>query len=428
MMKNPAAIFCLLGALALTACGGGSGSGSSGGVEEGAGATLSQSQPAAAPNALAVVVDRGPSVFLLTGRKVVNMLYASVTFCTPGSTTACETIDHIAVDTGSVGLRVLASALSGKASMKTLGEPVSGSPLRECVQFADGHTWGSVVTADVKIAGHTLASLPVNLVGDPAAGATPPSCISGPALGSVAAFGANGVLGVGSFLHDCGPDCASQAIAGMYYVCPSAGTGALCRPTAVALDQQVRNPVAALGNDNNGVTIQLPPVPQAGSASVSGTVYFGVGTQANNTVADARLFKLDRFGTLLTSYGGITQRAIVDSGSNGYFFTSESLTTCARNSSFYCPTVAGVATSAPQMASIMGHNGVSQTVGFTVDNIDQVFTGQAALPGVAAPSSGLVGGAASLFDWGLPFFFGRTVHVLFEGKTLDGTTGPAVGF
>jgi hypothetical protein len=47
---------------------------------------------------------------------------------------------------------------------------------------------------------------------------------------------------------------------------------------------------------------------------------------------------------------------------------------------------------------------------------------------VAAPSSGLVGGAASLFDWGLPFFFGRTVHVLFEGKTLDGTIGPAVGF
>jgi hypothetical protein len=196
----------------------------------------------------------------------------------------------------------------------------------------------------------------------------------------------------------------------------------------VPLERQVANPVAALASDNNGVTIALPPIPQSGSTSASGTLYFGVGTHAGNELRGARLFTLDRSGTLLTEHGTRTHRAIVDSGANGFVFASDSLATCARNRSFYCPTAGGTATSAPQTAAIVGRNGQRQTVAFTVDNVDQVFAGQAALPGLAAPSSGMIGGAASLFAWGLPFFFGRTVHVLFEGSTVGGTSGPAIGF
>jgi hypothetical protein len=426
-MKELVGIFCVLLALGLTACGGGASNSASATAIDSSNVQVADLDPASFSNALPVVVDQGPALFFLTGRTVVNTLYASVTVCTPGSA-ACETIDHVAVDTGSVGLRILASALSGKALVKPVVEPASGAPLRECVQFADGYTWGSVVTADVKIGGRHLTSLPVNLIGDRDAGFAPPTCVSGRAKSTVDAFGANGVLGIGSFLHDCGTACVSNAIAGIYYVCPSAGTGSLCRPTAVALDHQVPNPIAALGTDNNGVTIQLPSVPQAGSMSARGMVFFGIGTQTNNAIRRARFFTLDRFGTLLTAHGGVSQRAVVDSGSNGYFFASDSLAMCVRHSSFYCPTAAGVPTSVPETAAIVGLNGLSETVGFTVDNVDQLFTGQAALPGVGAPSAGLVGGAANVFFWGLPFFYGRTVHVLFDGKSLGGTPGPAIAF
>ncbi|HWI83883.1 DUF3443 family protein [Ramlibacter sp.] len=437
-MRKLAAVLCLVGVLALPSCGGGGGGGEappnqplatvSNAADTGADAAAPPSTPAAPANALPVVVDTGPALFLLTGRKVLNMLYASVTLCTTGSATACETIDHVQLDTGSTGLRILAPALSGKAALQPVVEAASGSALRQCVQYADGFTWGSVVSADVKIGGQTLASLPLNLIGDPAAGVPPPTCVSGPGKNSVSLFGANGVLGVGSFVRDCGANCAAYAIPGMYYVCPSAGAGALCRATKVAEAQQVPNPVALLPGDNNGVTIQLPPVPRSGSALAGGTVYFGVATRSNNTLPGARLLTLDGSGTLLTSYGGVQQRAIVDSGSNGYFFASDSIATCTRHQAFYCPTAGGAPTSLAQTAFIVGRNGRMEAVSFTVDNIDDLFIGQAALPGAAAPSSGLIGGAAGLFSWGLPFFFGRTVQVLFEGMTVDGVTGPAIAF
>ena len=58
-------------------------------------------------NTLAVTVDTGPAA----APGAVNTLYTSVTVCAPGSATACQTINHVQVDTGSTGFRVLASAL-----------------------------------------------------------------------------------------------------------------------------------------------------------------------------------------------------------------------------------------------------------------------------------------------------------------------------
>ena len=59
-----------------------------------------------ASNVVSVVVNGGP------GGDSVNTAYTTVTVCAPGSTTNCQTIDNIQVDTGSYGLRLLASALS----------------------------------------------------------------------------------------------------------------------------------------------------------------------------------------------------------------------------------------------------------------------------------------------------------------------------
>ena len=57
------------------------------------------------PNVGAIVVNPGPQ-----NSQYTNGLFISVTLCEPG-TSDCQTIDHLLVDTGSVGVRVLESEL-----------------------------------------------------------------------------------------------------------------------------------------------------------------------------------------------------------------------------------------------------------------------------------------------------------------------------
>ena len=110
-------------------------------------------------------------------------------------------------------------------------------------------------------------------------------------------------------------------------------------------------------------------------------------------------------------------------------FASTTLPTCADAPDFYCPRSGANPTSVAETATIVGRNGLSATVGFTVDNADQVFaTRSSALPGLAGTTFTLSGGLGGTFDWGLPFFYGRNVYILFEGSTLGSTAGPAVGF
>ena len=398
-------------AVLLVGCGGGSGGGGG------------SSGPAPVPNTLSVTIDAGPSAVTSKNQAEANILYASVTLCTPGSTTACQTIDHVQVDTGSTGLQVLADALDGSATPGTLHDPTTGAALLECVQFADGYTWGSMVLADVTIGGRKIASLPVHLIGDAAAGTAPSSCVSGPAENTTAQFGAKGVLGVGNWLQDCGQYCVTNAPAGLYYVCPSQA----CQSTTVALSNQLQNPVALFGTDNNGIMIRLPAVSPPGAATLDGTLYFGINTQSDNALGSATFFTLDGFGDLITVFGGTTMsKSFVDSGSNAYFFDS-SITQCSSTTStgFYCP-----ASSLAESATIQGQNGTTRTVNFTVDSADQLFTIAATaypnLAGTNAAPNGQNNGTS--FDWGLPFFFGHNVYVLFESNTVSGTTGPAIGF
>src|SRR6202034_4695690 len=69
--------------------------------------------PTSTVNTASVIIDGGPSA----SSGSVNTMFTTVTVCVPGSTTSCQTIDHIQVDTGSYGLRLLASVL-------TVGLPV----------------------------------------------------------------------------------------------------------------------------------------------------------------------------------------------------------------------------------------------------------------------------------------------------------------
>ncbi len=63
-------------------------------------------------------------------------------------------------------------------------------------------------------------------------------------------------------------------------------------------------------------------------------------------------------------------------------------------------------------------------------NADQLFTSApdaAVFPTLAGPL-GDFQLPSGTFDWGMPFFYGRSVFVLFEGRSAGSITGPAVGF
>jgi hypothetical protein len=364
------------------------------------------------------------------GQYAANTMYATVTICTPGSTTACQAIDHVEVDTGSYGVSINAAVLGG--GVVPAPSLLNGEPLRECQQYADGYAWGSVVTVDLAIGERTISSLPINLVGDPAAGTAPASCSNnGTALNisTVAGFGANGVIGIGYFLQDCGTDCVGNAFTGGYYVCTTSD----CEPTAVALNQQLQNPIGALSTDNNGAAIALPPVNANGQATVSGTLYFGIGTESNNGVLSAQFLTVqpgssttEEPATLVTTFNGASlPGSVVDSGSNAYYFSDSSLTPCTNSydMGFYC-------SNASLTGTMQGINGATAMVNFDVGDPDTLFNTTsplAAFPTLAG-MNGTGVNAVIGFDWGLPFFYGRSVYVLFENGTAGSTSGPAIGF
>ena len=142
----------LAAAALLAACGGGGGGAGGAGASSSAGGGTQ-----VAANQATVTVGRGVG-------GVANIPTVSVTLCAPG-TSVCQTVDNIQVDTESFGLR-LASTAASQVLSALPKETVAGSQVAECTGFADGHTWGSIRTADVKIGGEIAGSLPIQIVGD----------------------------------------------------------------------------------------------------------------------------------------------------------------------------------------------------------------------------------------------------------------------
>jgi hypothetical protein len=324
------------------------------------------------------------------------------------------------VDTGSSGLRVLASVLT--VSLPQMKDSNSNS-IVECAQFEDGQSWGPVQMADISMAGEKASSIAIQVIGSASFPTVPGSCSSlGPVEDDLAGLGANGILGVGNFVQDCGPGCASsgQSNAGFYYACPTANN---CQITAQAAAQQVSNPVAFFASDNNGVIIELPAV-SAPAASISGSMIFGIGTQSNNGLGSAKVYTLDpELGNLTTSLNGQTypDASFFDTGSNAIYFLDAATTglpTCNDYTFLYCP-----ASIKSFSATNLGVNGVSGSVDFEIDNADTL---------VANPSVGVApnlgGPNPGGFDWGLPFFFGRNVYTAIEGKSTPGGMGPYVAY
>lgn len=367
-------------------------------------------------NVQSISVTTGPTAAPPLDSPYINGAFTSVTLCAPGSTSSCQTISGILVDTGSSGLRILSSALTSVSLPQQTG--ANGAPVVECLPFVDGITWGPVQTADMTIAGEQAKSLPIQVIGSPSFSTIPNACTSfGAPEDDLSTLGANGILGVGPAAQDCGTACTVSGLSnpGLYYVCPAGG----CEVTTQSLSNQVLNPIVLFATDNNGVIIDLPSVTGA-EASVSGSMIFGIGTQANNGLGNATVYTMDpSSGNFTTIFNNVTypDAGFLDSGSNAIYFLNANttgLSTCNDLPFWYCP-------SATQSfsATNQGTNGSSGSFNFSVGNADTLTVNETI--GVA---NGLAGPNPGTFDWGLPFFYGRKVYTAIEGQNTPEGVGP----
>ncbi|MDP9009372.1 MAG: DUF3443 domain-containing protein [Pseudomonadota bacterium] len=392
--------------LSAISCGGGGGGGT----------TTTPPPPPPTANTASVIVDQGPS------SSSVNTLFTSITVCVPGSTTSCQTIDHIQVDTGSYGLRLLAPVLTLTLPVETLS---NGNSLLECTHFVDGYSWGPAASADLTIAGETAKSLPVQVIGDSRFTTVPSTCSgTGTQEDTVASFGANGILGIGPFELDCG-DC-DTVVHNQYYACATATN---CVESLVPTAMQVPNPVTRFAADNNGIIIDLPTVAATGAVTVSGSLIFGIDTQSDNQSGTQTVLTLDGMAELAMTFNGATlANSFIDSGSNGIFFADSSIVTCTNPqiSTFYCP-----ANTLTLGLSIQGANGVMvNNLTFNVGDTQTILSTAPTdtynvLPQLAGT---LPAGNAGSFDYGLAFFYGKRVAVAVDGNKTSVGTGPYIAF
>ena len=403
---------CMLTASLLSACVGGKGS-----------SITSGAPPPPVVNTMALIVDTGPAA----APGAVNHAYVTVRVCVPGSTTQCANIDHVLLDTGSWGLRLVRSVLAAGTVTLTAETDAQGRAIEECETFGGGQTWGPVALADVTMAGEVAAKLPVQVMDDTNAGAPPPATCgaNGTLINTVMGFGANGVLGVGVFAQDCGAACViNGAQLTAYYGCTSTG---VCTAENVTLAEQVTNPVAAFAADNNGIIINMPNLINAnGDTSVQGELIFGIATQADNALPASGLTVLgaDATGDFTATYNGATTLlpALIDSGTDAYAFDDSTITVCPGTGSwggYYCPAVAPHNVFAVNTGA--GANNATNQVNFAIAD-PNTFT----LPTAgAAAFAGLAGGPGSTrFVWGMPFFYGRKVYIGIEQKMTGAFTGP----
>jgi hypothetical protein len=365
------------------------------------------------PNVESVTVDAGPSGATFTA---VNTPFVSLKVCAPGTAT-CQTIDHIWVDTGSSGLRILASLLT--AVTLPAEKDAGGNPFAECEQFVDGTSWGSLALADITfpVSMETAANVNVHIIGDPAYPTIPSTCTGIPE-NTVASFGANGILGIGPFAQDCGAFCVTTSPAPpKYYSCPTPTT---CAAVNASLTQQVQNPVTQFATDNNGVIIELPAVASAGATTVPGSLVFGIGTRTNNALGTATVLPADpNTGFITGTYKGTAYiDGYLDSGSNGNFVNDSSLTTCASpDAGFYCP-----ASTVSETATLKGTSATTLAANFSVGNASMMFSANpsyTAFSNLGGPISDAMG-----FDLGLSFFYGHNVYTAIENSNTPGGIGP----
>lgn len=382
----------------------------------------------AGPNVAMLYVNGGS----VPGQVYPNQAFTSVTVCNPGTNT-CQTINGVLVDTGSYGLRILQSEIP-LLKLPVITDAL-GNTLENCGALPDGSfVWGPVSAADVYIAGEsasvqTQISVPIQVISS-ANSIVPTGCSNGGIDDNTAQLlGANGILGIGPEQTDCTLasvnycDGSNQPTPpNVYYSCPSTGCTTAAAPVVVPAPQQVSNPISFFASDRNGFIIQLPTV-SGPEASMVGTITFGIGTESNNSLANATIFTLDANDNFTTSLNGQTySSSSISSGSSAILFPS-SMPICIVYTSFYCPS-----STTSFAAAAQGATQGQATLDFSVDNASSLFSANASdavfstLGGPVPGAESCPANAACTFIWGLPFFYGRTVYAAIDGQPVPSGT------
>jgi hypothetical protein len=151
---------------------------------------------------------------------------------------------------------------------------------------------------------------------------------------------------------------------------------------------------------------------------LTGALIFGIDTQNNNQIGSATIYSVNSSGNFTTTYKGVAlTSSFLDTGSNGLFFSDATIPLCSGSSGFYCPDSTLSFTAVTTSANGAG----TGTINFTVENLLRLD------PTVRAASVGGNIGRSSrtrMFDWGMPFFFGRTVFVAIDGASTLHGQGP----
>jgi hypothetical protein len=383
--------------------------------------SASNSTPPPPPvvNTMTVTVDGGPAA--ASGQ--VNHAYVTVRVCIPGSQTQCASIDHVLLDTGSWGLRLVSSVLGANSIMLSAERDAQNLAIEECMSFGGGQTWGPVALADVYMAGEEAAKLPLQIMDDNSIAAPAPAdCgANGTLINDVSGFGANGVLGVGVFVQDCGAACANAATPlPIYFGCNASGA---CSAENAALVVQVTNPVAMFAADNNGIIVDLPNLVNAnGDASVTGELIFGIATQSDNQppVSGLSIMAADANGDFTATYNGNTTPlpAMIDSGTDSFAFDDPTIAVCAGGAfvGYYCPAVSPQSVFAINTGA--GAGGSASTVQFAIADPSSFVAGASAFLNLGG------GGGSTRFTWGMPFFYGRKIYVAIDGRAAGSAIGP----
>jgi hypothetical protein len=352
-----------------------------------------------------------------------NVGYITITICAPGTTT-CQTIDHVSIDTGSVGLRLTASAINVDVLAALPVSQVGGQDLAECYTYASGYVFGSVRTADLSMSAELAPAMPLQLLGDIT---NVPTTCAQPGEPSLIDQLANGIMGVAGLTPDCGLRCTTTANqeSPAYYGC----TGGTCTTIGVPASQQLPNPVAALIADNNGYIIDLPAISDVvGGASPTGTMTFGIGTQANNALTATTIFDANASGGLIAlsalNGGENVRYTVFDSGTPFYLLQLAGTPGCNGDyAGFFCP---------PSVTSfempLTDRNSFTAQFHFKVGNAADLFTNSpddsTALDDIGADT----GPGAGIIILGLPSFFGRRFFFGLADQSIGVHTGPIYAY
>ena len=117
--------------------------------------------PANGPATITPVSGSNTAAITVDVKTMINQPYVTITLCASNAqgSSQCATVDRMILDTGSSGVRVVASALSSAfaaqmpAQTGATDDPGGNAPIAQCATFGSGFTWGSVKRAAVTIGG-----------------------------------------------------------------------------------------------------------------------------------------------------------------------------------------------------------------------------------------------------------------------------------